>query len=477
MHKRMDSRFRTLAKGVLVPLFILICWAATAVAGLYNAKQGTLRNGLQVIVIENPRAPLVAQIIVYRVGGADDPIGKSGVAHYLEHMMFRGPKNSSHVKIMSLVESFGGQINATTSNDVTTYYEVVPKEHIEKLVRLEADRMRSLTVVPEQAALELKVVLEEQLMRVENSPYGKFFQEVEAAFYRHHPYGRPLIGWLHELKALTASDVKEFHDTWYAPNNATLLFVGDITFENAMALAKKYYEPIPRRATPKRQRVQEPPHTAQTAVTFHSDKIDTPSLVLLYQTPVYDPKNPAAFIAMELLEVLLGGTSTSYLYRRLVEDKKVATTVSVEGAKVSLDPRAMYVMVSASSFTSLNEVQAVYETELASILKKGFTAEEVAKVKKRILVSLAYLRDSLLMNADGVADALSIGVPMEHLENFPQLLEQVTVDEVNKVFRNLFNQPYTIGYILPQGMQKDTKTEKKKAGTAPSLETIQKGIS
>lgn len=435
----------------LIFLWITTLWHSQASAGLFNAKTFTLKNGLTVYVIENHRSPLVSQILCYKIGSADDPLGKSGLAHYLEHMMFKGPEGSASASIMAFVDNIGGAINAMTWLDWTIYYEVVPKEHFEKIMQLESERMKDLKILPDQAIPELKVITEERHMRIGNDPFGQFHIDLDAAFFRHHPYKNPPIGWENEILSYTPEDVKQQYSKWYAPNNALLVISGDITLEEAKKLVEKYYGPIPAKKLPARKRVVEPPFTNKVIVQTQTDKIDLPYVIFMWHAPNHHtrPTQKTTF-ALEVLSHALGGSMNSYLYRKLIEDKKVASSVVAYFQDSSLDPHDFRIQAQVSSTATLAQLESSLHEELQTLLKNGLTQAQVEKAKKHLVADLDYLRDSLLSGADHLAQNLSVGVSLDEMENWPDYIKEITVEDVNNAMRLVMDtNSYVIGQLTP----------------------------
>lgn len=420
-------------------------------AGLFDAKTFTLKNGLKVYVIENHRSPLVTQIVCYKVGGADDPLGKSGLAHYLEHMMFKGPKESSSYSIMSFVSNVGGTMNAQTGVDTTKYYETVGKKHLETIMKMEADRMKNLVVLPDQAIPELKVITEERKMRVDNDPMGQFYLDLAAAFYRHHPYKNPLIGWEHEILGYTPEDVKREHMKWYAPNNAILVLSGDITLAEAKKLAEKYYGSIPPKKLPERKRVVEPPLTDKIIVVSRNKNVDQPYVAFMYRAPNYRPDTERQAFALSVLQQMLGGSMTSYLYHKLVEELKVASSVSVDYTEGTLDPSAFMIFAQVSPNSTVEQLDIALHNAIQKLIINGVTSEQVEKTKKQVRAQLFYIRDSLMSGGTQLAQSLGVGIPLEVLESLPDRINMVTAEDVNQAIKSVLDTPhYVIGKLVPE---------------------------
>jgi zinc protease len=438
----------------MMRLVVALCLSLLALpvrAGLFDAQTFTLANGLRVVVMENPQSLLVGVYVAYGVGGADDPRGKSGLSHYLEHMMFKGKPGSSPARIMPMIDDIGGQIYANTTDDRTLYYEVVPSEHAQDVLRMEADRMANLDVVPEQAASELKVILEERNMRVGNRPMGQFYEALDATFYENHPYRLPIIGWRHEMETFTPQDVKLHHETFYAPNNAVLVITGNVTMAQVKAWMDKYFVPIPSRQVTERKRVQEPGFKATRSVTVTSDKIEHPIITLSFQAPHYTPADPHTCFALSVLADVLGGGDTSLLFKRLVEDQKIATDVDVGYRGFGVDPKDFVVLMSVAAGVTAQQARQSLSLAIQRLLKEGVTAQEVDHAKNRMLSSLLYLRDSQSRGAPSLAESLSMGIPLDTMENWTDHIRSVTVEQVNQALNKVLGARHClVGYLLPE---------------------------
>jgi zinc protease len=276
----------------------------------------TLSIGLEVVVIPDRRTPVVTHMIWYKVGAADEPPGKSGIAHFLEHLMFKGTAKNPAGKFSQTVATIGGQENAFTSNDYTGYYQRVAREHLKTLMEFESDRMTNLVLTKDVVAPELDVVLEEQNQRVTNNPGARLGEQVEAALYLNHPYGKPVIGWRHEIEKLTLDDALAFYRRYYTPNNAVLVVAGDVTADEVKALAEATYGKIePRSEISARQRPQEPAQVASRHVTLSDPRVEQPSLQRSYLVPSAATAKPGEAEALEVLSQILGGGTTGRLLR------------------------------------------------------------------------------------------------------------------------------------------------------------------
>ena len=269
---------RSVALSVLIlALAVTAAGPQQAEAALFNPETFTLDNGMQVVVVTDRRAPVVSHHVWYKVGSADSPPGKSGLPHFLEHLMFKGTENLAPGEFSEIVARNGGNENAFTGSDYTGYYQTIARDRLELVMEMEADRMTNLVLDDAAVLPERDVVLEERSQRVDNDPGSRLAEQLNAAQYLNHPYRLPVIGWRHEMESYTREDALDFYRTWYAPNNAVLIVAGDIDAEELRPLAERYYGAIPRRDVPERVRVQEPPQQAAREVELIDPRVRQPS--------------------------------------------------------------------------------------------------------------------------------------------------------------------------------------------------------
>lgn len=450
--------------GFLRGVLLLLAWVAflpSVKAGLFNPKTFTLDNGLKVVVIENHRAPVATQFVWYKIGSADDPDHARGVAHYLEHLMFKGPEGSLSKDITRVIESIGGQYNATTGPDYTNYYEVVASDKIEAMMKAEAERMKSLVIQDEEALTELGVIQEERKMRLDANPLGLFIEAIHAAWFWNHPYGRSGIGYESEIKALTPQKARDFHAKWYAPNNAVLIYAGDVDFEDIKKKVTQYFGSIPKRPVPERARAQEPSHNgARQTLVMHSHNIVQPYFIRINPIPNFVRQKKDSY-ATEVLDYLLTMGPTSYLSAELVEKNRIATFIKFDTPFLyALDPSFGALIAQPASGVSIEKLETLLDAALLLKKTKGFSQEEVEKAKKRLLASLVYLRDNTLGGATEFGSALMVGLSLEEIEAWPERIKAVTSEDVNRVFKDIFfSAEQLTGYLLPHN-QKPPKASK-----------------
>ena len=444
--------------------FLPTCALAVLVAGLlaipvgaavYNPKTITLKNGLVVVVIENHRMPVVRQLLFYRVGSADDPPGKSGTAHYLEHLMFKGTRTTKPNEFSKIVARNGGRDNAFTSPDATAYYQTVAKDRLELIMKMEADRMANLIIDPKEAVPELQVVVEERRSRTDNRPAAQLEEHLSAALYVNYPYRLPVIGWMHELEKLTVADAIDFYGKFYRPNNAVLVITGDVSLDEVRPLAEKYYGPIPRgKDVVRRAGLAEPPQLAARRVVLRSKRVREPRWSRDYLAPSRAAGETRHADALEVLDVILGSGSTSRLYRALVLDKKIALSVHSYYDADMLGPTAFGIAARPNSGVGHVELEKAVEAEIHKLLRDGVTVAEVKAAQKRLLAAAIFSRDSLRRGAVAIGTALTSGQTIDDVETWPEKIRQVTTAQVLEAARHVFRDARSVtGLLLPQQKQ------------------------
>ena len=393
----------------------------------------TLDNGLQVVVIPDRRAPVVTHMIWYKVGSADEEAGKSGIAHFLEHLLFKGTKTTPNGAFSAKVSEIGGQENAFTSTDYTAYFQRVAPEALPEMMRLEADRMENLVLTDELVAPERDVVIEERNSRTENRPAALFSESMRAALYRNHRYGVPIIGWRHEIDELNREDAIAFYDKFYTPNNAILVVAGDIEPDTVRKLALSTYGKVKRRAEPgERKRASEPPSRAPRRVDMTDPRVTTPSWQRNYLVPSYYNGEDGTAEALDILSEILGGSSTSRIYKELVKNTKVATGAGAWYQGSAIDSTTFGFYATPLPDIALKDVEAAIDKVINDLKSGGVTEEEVARAKNRLLKQAIFARDSQATLARIYGASLSMGSTIEDIHSWPERIGKVTVDDVNK---------------------------------------------
>ncbi len=422
-------------------------------AQVFNPTTWTLPNGLQVVVVENHRAPIVTHMVWYKVGAADEPAGHSGIAHLLEHLMFKGTPTIPPGEFSKIIARQGGQDNAFTSNDYTAYFQNIAADRLDTVMRMEADRMRNLVLDDKNVSTELAVVQEERRSRTDNSPAALLNERVQAALYLNHPYRKPIIGWPSELAALTRQDALDFYRTWYSPNNAIVVVVGDVTPAQVRSLADKYYAPLkPEPALPPRKRAEEPPPAAGRVVTLQDARVRQPAWSRTYVAPSYAANggDAARPYALEVLAEVLGGGATSRLYKSLAVDQGLAAQAGAWYDGGGLDGSSFVIAASPNPGVDMDKMEAAISSEITLALTQGISADEVTRAKARLRAGVAYARDTLDTAARVLGESLTTGQSVADVEAWPERIAAVTPDQVNAAARAILDDKASVtGILLP----------------------------
>ncbi|MCC2112474.1 MAG: insulinase family protein [Hyphomicrobiales bacterium] len=391
----------------------------------------TLNNGLDVVVIPDHRVPVVTHMVWYRVGSADEPAGKSGIAHFLEHLMFKGTEKHGVGEFSDTVARVGGQENAFTSDDYTGYFQRVAKQHLRLVMELESDRMANLKLTDEVVLPERDVVLEERRSRVDNDPSALLGEAVDAALYIHHPYGTPIIGWENEITKLNRADAVAFYERFYTPNNAILIVAGDVEADEVRTLAEETYGKLARRAEPGvRDRPQEPKPLAARRVELTDKRVGQPNLRRSYLVPSYTRAEPGEAEALDVLAQILGGGSTSRLYRALVVEEGNAAAAGgwYQGSAYDMTRLALYAVPRQG--VALAELETTFDKVIAEIKENGVTEEELERAKRTIIAEALYAQDSQASLARIFGAALTTGSSIEAVQTWPRRVGAVTAADV-----------------------------------------------
>ncbi len=390
-----------------------------------------LDNGMTVIVIPDHRAPVVTHMLWYRNGSADDPPGKSGIAHFLEHLMFKGTAKHPKGAFSEAVAEIGGQENAFTGNDYTAYFQRVAKEHLGLMMSYEADRMTGLILTDEIVAPERDVVLEERRMHCDADPSAQLNEAMQAAVFTHHPYGVPVIGWGHEIEGLGRDDALAYYSRFYTPENAILILAGDVAADEALRLAEQHYGPIrPRGEPPVRRRPKEPKPVAKRTVTVTDDKVEQPAWQRIYLCPSHATAKPGESEALEVLAHLIGGGPTSFLYRKLVVESHKAVAAGAYYAGSALDDTRFFLYGMPAPGVSLPELDAAFDAAVDAFIAQGVAADELERGKTRLVAEAVYAQDSQAMLARWYGASLATGQTIADVQAWPARIEAVTAEDV-----------------------------------------------
>ncbi len=423
----------------------------------------TLGNGLKVVVIPDHRTPVVTQMIWYKVGSADETPGKSGLAHFLEHLMFKGTSKHPAGEFSQTVLRIGGNENAFTSTDYTGYFQRVPRDQLGKMMEFEADRMTGLVLKDENVLPERDVVLEEYNMRVANNPEARLTEQVMAALYLNHPYGRPVIGWHQEIEQLDREDALAFYKRFYAPNNATLVIAGDIDAKEVRPMAERTFGAVPAQPEIPAQRLrpQEPTPIAPRTVTFSDPRVEQPKMTRYYLVPSATTAAAGESPALDVLAQLLGGGSNSYLYRALVVDKPLAVNANAGYQGTALDPTQFMISVSPKPGVGFAQVEQAVDGVIANLAQNTVAAEDLERVKTQLIAEAIYAQDNQATLARWYGAALTTGLSIEDIRSWPDRVRAVTAEQVRIAAQKWLDKKRSVtGYLI-----KDTapKREEKRS--------------
>jgi zinc protease len=442
--------FAALVAGTVLPN------SASAAPDVSSFK---LANGLEVVVIPDRRTPVVTHMLWYKVGSADEPPGKSGIAHFLEHLLFKGTEKNPAGKFSKVVAAIGGQENAFTSADYTGYFQRTSREHLKTLMEFEADRMTGLVLTDDVVAPELKVVLEEQNQRVANNPAARLGEQIEAALYLNHPYGRPVIGWRHEIETLNRQDAITFYRRFYTPNNAILVVAGDVSADEVKALAEQTYGKVaPTTEIGPRRRPQEPVQVAPRQVTLADPRVAQPSMQRSYLVPSASTAKPGESEALEVLAHILGSSSTGRLYRTLVMERQVAVSAGGWYSGSGLDATRFGVYGTPKPGVALPQLEEAIDAVLDEVLANGLTAEETERAKNRLVADAVFAQDNQASLARWYGVALTTGSTVENVKTWPDRIRAVTTEAVRDAARQWLDKRRSVtGFLIKDETRRGDK--------------------
>lgn len=439
----------------LSPPALLVCAALMAPAATAEIAEDvthfTLPNGLETVVIPDHRAPVVVQMLWYRIGSADERPGKSGIAHYLEHLMFKGTDKLEAGELSRTVTANGGMDNAFTSYDYTAYFQRIASDRLPLIMEMEADRMENLRIGEDDWQAERQVVLEERAQRVDSNPAALFAEERNAVQFYNHPYGRPVIGWRAEMEGLTRDDAIDWYDTHYSPHEAVLILAGDVTPERARELAEQYYGPIPAKGEPApRIRPQEPEKRTARRMEMSDPRVAQPSMTRSWVVAQRKAGEQEQAAALTVLAELLGGSpQTSVLGRELALTGK-ALWVGAGYDGLSLDPTGFRISLMPAEGMTPDEAEAALQAALQRFAETGPDADDMERVQTRIRAARIYALDSAHGRAYDYGQGLATGLTVQDVNDWPQVLADVTADDVTRAARALLADPaHVTGWLFP----------------------------
>jgi len=437
----------------MIPLRAAIALAAVVLATAAHAelRELTLANGLRLIIKEDHRAPTVVQQVWYRAGSMDESPGTTGVAHVLEHMMFKGTRNVGPEEFSRLVAEAGGRENAFTNTDFTVYHEQVHRDRLPLIMRLEADRMANLAIRPEEFAREIKVVMEERRLSTDDQPRALLDESLLATAFAAHPYKWPTIGWMQDLQNMTWRDAQSWYRSWYAPNNATVVVVGDVEPEQVIAWAKRYYGPVARKAVPARKAQSEPEQRGMKRVIVKAPA-ELPFVRLAYKAPALrDPQKDWEPFALAVLVKVLGGNDAARLNQVLVRERRIATSAGADYELISRGPGMVFLNAAAAQGHSGGELEAALREIVAQVASKGVSEEELGRAKVQLLSQLVFRRDSFFAQAMELGELESSDLSFRDADRIPERYKAVTAQQVQSVAaKYLVDDGLTVALLDPQ---------------------------
>ncbi len=436
---------------ILLLVLLLFPFLANA-DGVTKAETFTLKNGMEVVVIPNTKMPVISHMVWYKIGAADEQLGKSGIAHFLEHLMFKATKNYKAGEFSQIIAKTGGNDNAFTNSDYTAYYQNIPKEALATAMELESDRMQNILFDEKEVLKERDVILEERRMRIDNSPRSLLAEQMRATLFLNHPYMRPIIGWYHEIANLTVEDAKAWYKNYYNPANAILVVSGDITANELKPLAEKYYGKIPAGSKAIRNNfITEPKHVAARKIEFKDSQVKKPEVSRYYLAPsiIYGKKEHA--YALAVLSYILGASDTSMMYQDMVVKNKKAVSAGSYYDDLNMGPSKFILSATPADGVSLAQIEAAFDANINKVLEHGVDEADLIRAKKAIVAASIYAREDLknLANMYGAAAALGLGA--EYVENWDNNINKVSREEVQAAAKEVFNSKSSVtGYLLPE---------------------------
>lgn len=439
-----------------LPALLLAVLAAPALA--QEVTTATLANGMEVVVIEDHRAPVAVHMVWYRTGSADEAPGVSGVAHFLEHLLFKATDDLEAGEFSRVVAENGGADNAFTSYDYTAYHQRVAADRLGLMMAMEADRMNDLRLTPQDIETERQVILEERSQRVDSDPGAIAREQMRATLFLNHRYGQPVIGWRHEMEALDREDVLATYDLWYSPNNAILVVAGDVEPQAVIAMAERHYGAIPAEpGLPARVRSQEPPQVAARRVVYEDPRVSQPYVARSYVAPSREPGDQEQAAALLYLAEILGGSSfTSVLARELTFEQDLALFSGAGYEGTVLDDATFGITVAPRPGVSLAEAEAAMDAALGEFLEEGVDAAQLERIRTQLRAAEIYALDNVSGLANRYGAGLATGLSVEDLQAWPGILQAVTAEDVMAAARRVLDERSSVTlYVSAPGAEPD----------------------
>ena len=411
----------------------------------------TLANGMRVIVKTDRRAPVVVSMVWYKVGSVDEVNGVTGVAHVLEHMMFKGTKTNPKADFSKLVAAVGGRDNAFTGRDYTGYFQTVQKSQLPLMLKMEADRMVNTLITQEEFSKEIKVVMEERRMRTDDRARSVVYEQLMATALRAHPYRAPVVGWMSDLQNMNAEDARAFYEKWYAPNNATLVVVGDVSHDEVFKLAQQHFGMHKLKNLPQRKPQDEPPQTGIRRISVKAPA-EQPYLLMAYRAPqLVDAHNDWEPYALDMLASVLDGNGASRFSRELIRGTQIASSVDASYDGVGRGPGFFYFSGVPTAGKSLDQLEQAVRGEVKKIIDNGVTEDELRRIKAQVIAARVYERDSMFFQARQIGSMETIGFSHKVIDVMTEKLKAVTAEQVREVAKKyLIDDALTVAYLDPQ---------------------------
>ena len=440
-------------------LAALLLTLSAPLAAVANPFEHQLANGLRIIVKEDHRAPTAAHMVWYRAGSMDETNGTTGVAHLLEHMMFKGTPSTGAGEFSRLVAAAGGRDNAFTSKDFTAYFQQVPKQKLAQMMQLEADRMRHLTLDAKEFEQEIKVVMEERRLRTDDQPQALLGEQMGAVAFQAHPYRVPVIGWMNDLESMTVQDARDWYERWYVPNNAFVVIVGDVEHDEVFKLAEQYYGPLAARPLPARKPQTEPEQTGIRRLTVKAPA-ELPVVLMAYKVPVIrDVENDVDPYALEMLSAILDGHEAARFSRHLVREQRLAVSAGTDYDVTSRGPGLFFLQGTPSASRTRAELEAGLRAEIARVAKEGVAGDELARARAQLVAGQIYKLDSMFAQAMEIGQLETSGLSYKANTRMIEKLQAVTAEQVTAVARKYFRDEHlTVAELDPQPLPGKPRT-------------------
>jgi len=435
----------------LFPLLLLGLSNEAVAAASVAVWEGQLPNGMRVLVKPDHRAPVVVCMVWYKVGSMDETSGQTGVAHVLEHMLFKGTKAVPAGEFSRIIAEAGGRDNAFTSRDYTGYFQTLHKSQLALAMRLEADRMVNAIMSQEEFAKEIRVVMEERRWRTDDRPRALVYEQLNAAAFKAHPYRNPVVGWMDDLMNMRAEDARAFYERWYAPNNATLVIVGDVTPDEVMKLARQHFGPLAKKTLPARRITEESPQLGPQQLTVRAPA-ELPYVLMAFRAPVLrDPETDWEPYALEMLANVLDGNEAARLNRTLVRNERIASSAGASYDGVGRGPGLFLLSGTPTQGKTAQELEQALKREVAKLIAEGVTEDELQRVKSQVVASHVYERDSMFYQARQIGSLDMAGLSPGVIDLFVEKLKIVTAEQVIAVAKKyLVDVGLTVAYLDPQ---------------------------